>query len=327
MKSIRNDVVTDRRSILLLVLLAVVSCCWRPAVVTGQVVNNTATKKFAFQRIATFKICTKINATCNNDTETLAEIIDATPDGRMLVYTDGALGEIGLVNITDPRKPIHFGRISTDGEPTSVVVTKDGKYAVAVVDTSPNFTNPKGQMLVIDIATAKVVAKLELPGQPDSIKVAPNHPRLAIAIENERNETLNRGAMPQLPGGSLVLIDTTLLNNPANWTIFAVVNLTSLYVGMEFPTDPEPEFIDIDQNGLAIVTLQENNALTIINVTDGKILRSGSAGNVTLTQVDAKEDFVVNKRKNYRIFPVNQMPSFGCRVVQKVTLPPPMKVI
>jgi hypothetical protein len=249
-----------------------------------------------FRRIATLKICEKLDNKCNNDTETVAEIIDITPDGRTLVYTDSTLREIGIIDLTDPQRPIHAFRVSVDGEPTSVAVTNDGQYAVAVVNTSPNFVNTTGLLYVINLSTAAIVAKLDLPGQPDSIKVAPSpYHRLAIVIENERDEDLNDGALPQRPAGSLILIDTTDVDRPQNWNIAQVVNLTYLYDGMAFPSDPEPEYVDINGDGVAVVSLQENNGLVLINVTDGTIVRATDAGTVDLVQIDATEDMIVSQ--------------------------------
>jgi hypothetical protein len=269
---------------ILLLLLAASS--WSP--------KGDATSASSFRRIATFKICRKFDANCNDDTETVAEIVDATPDGKMLVYTDSKVQEIGLVDISDPSNPVHVGRIATAGEPTSVSVTNDGKYAVAAVNTSPDFVNVQGLFIVIEISSRTIVATLNLPGQPDCIKVAPSHARIAVVIENERNEDLGEGEPPQLPAGSLVLINTTPSNDPTAWTIVSVVSLTGL-ANVAFPQDPEPEYVDIDDNGMAIVSLQENNGLVLVNVMDGSIVSSGTAGTVNLDQVDAQEDNVVSQ--------------------------------
>ena len=53
-----------------------------------------------------------------------------------------------------------------------------------------------GSLLVIDLASRDIAASIDLGGQPDSVKVSPDHRFVAIAIENERNEDL---PMPQAP--------------------------------------------------------------------------------------------------------------------------------
>lgn len=52
-----------------------------------------------FNRIATFDACLQLDSTCNTDTETVSEIVAATEDGMMLVYTDSPQGVVGMSNI------------------------------------------------------------------------------------------------------------------------------------------------------------------------------------------------------------------------------------
>jgi hypothetical protein len=46
-----------------------------------------------------------------------------------------------------------------------------------------------------------VVAECDLGGQPDSVARAKDGSFLAVAIENERDEEVNDGDLPQMPGG------------------------------------------------------------------------------------------------------------------------------
>jgi DNA-binding beta-propeller fold protein YncE len=116
----------------------------------------------------------------------------------------------------------------------------------------------------------------ELGGQPDSISISPDGSYAAIAIENERDEDVNGGEMPQLPGGFVTIVD--LVGDPADWTQRDVL-LEG--VADRFPTDPEPEFIDINAANQAAVTLQENNHIVIIDLPTGAIVSDFPAGSVT----------------------------------------------
>ncbi|MGI9217432.1 MAG: hypothetical protein ACR2JA_10615, partial [Hydrogenophaga sp.] len=64
----------------------------------------------------------------------VAEIVAATPNGLTLLYTSADAGALGLVDITDPARPASLPRIDVRlggvGEPTSVAVSPDGRYAV-----------------------------------------------------------------------------------------------------------------------------------------------------------------------------------------------------
>lgn len=251
---------------------------------------------FVFNRVATFNICTQIDPTCNTDTEAVAEIVDASPDGNTLLYTDGVAGNIGLVDISDPSNPVGLGTIDVGGEPTSVAVTGDGLYAVAAVNTSPDFVNVTGNLIVIDIESQLIVATLPLPGQPDSLKVSPDNQFIAIAIENERDEDLGDGAPPQMPPGSLVVVDKSD-TDPTMWST-TLVNLTGLD-GLRFPEDPEPEFVDISTDNVCVITLQENNGIVILDLASLSVLTSFSAGAVAeITQIDATEDDMISQTES-----------------------------
>lgn len=233
----------------------------------------------AFNRIATFAV----HENTAIDQETVAEIVDVTSDGMMLVYTDSQQEKIGFVDITNPGDPQPAGTVDLPGEPTSVAVA--GDFALAAVNTSPDFVNPSGELNVIDIAARTIVATLDLGGQPDAVAVSPDGQYAAIAIENERDEDLGDGAPPQAPGGFLVIVD--LDGAPASWTIRTVSfdGIPTL-----FPNDPEPEYVDINSQNQVMVSLQENNHMILVDLASGTVVGNWSAGSVNLTQVDTEEE-------------------------------------
>jgi hypothetical protein len=122
---------------------------------------------------------------------------------------------------------------------------------------------------------------MDLGGQPDSVAISPDGRYAAIAIENERDEDVNDGDPPQLPAGSLAIID--LVGAPSAWTRRSV-DLTG--IATLYGTDPEPEYVSINADNIAVVTLQENNHIVLVNLATGAITRHFSAGSVTLTGVD-----------------------------------------
>jgi DNA-binding beta-propeller fold protein YncE len=80
------------------------------------------------------------------------------------------------------------------------VSVKNG-LAYVGINTSENYVNPTGKLVVIDLETKEVVRETDLGGQPDSVAVAPDGSFVAVAIENERNEDINDEQIQQLPGG------------------------------------------------------------------------------------------------------------------------------
>lgn len=230
-----------------------------------------------FNRIATFPVHLNGNL--------LAEIVAASEDGKTLVYTDAPGGSVGFVDIKDPSEPKADGKIDVDGEPTSVAVV--GKYALVAVDTSANFVDTSGVLLVIDIKDRSIVESLDLGGQPDCVAVSPDGCYAAIAIENERDEDVNDGELPQFPAGFLAVI--RLKGKPADWEV-ETVDLTGLADDGFAPQDPEPEFVSINKKNIAAITLQENNHIVLVDLECLEVVRHFSAGAVDLDEIDTVEE-------------------------------------
>jgi len=247
-------------------------------------------KEMNFVRVSSFLICSFINPTCNDGNITVAEIVDASDDGLTLVYTDSEQGQVGFVDIENPSSPVGIGTVSVGGEPTSVAVLRD--YALAAVNTSPDFIHPSGVLQVIDIHDLHIVTSFELGGQPDSIAVSPDGKYAAIAIENERDEDLGDGRPPQAPPGFLVIVDTSS-DDPKHWTTHEV-DLTHLD-GVRFPEDPEPEYVSINSKNIAVVTLQENNGFVLVDLEHKTVIKSFSAGTVDLEHIDTVEDGIIDQ--------------------------------
>lgn len=236
-----------------------------------------------FNRVATFAVCEQIGSSCEAREETAAEIVAASTDGMTLIYTNSPKDEVGFVDITDPSAPVALGALAMGGEPTSITV--QGNHALIAVNTSPSFTAPDGKLVVVDIATRQVVHEIALGGQPDSIAISKDGKYVAVVIENERDEDAGDGRPAQLPGGKLVIVDS--VGAPSTWKTrdVALTNLAMLY-----PTDPEPEYVSINDNNVAVVTLQENNHLVLVDLATGKVTRDFTAGQVSLTQIDLTDE-------------------------------------
>ncbi len=247
-----------------------------PSITASSALSAPPSSTKAFQHIATFDVR-------DNGTE-VAEIIDATKDGKTLIYTDSATGQIGFVDIANPANPQADGAMDLGGEPTSVAILN--KVAVVAVDTSDgDFVNPSGKLFVIDLTTRLIFETIELGGQPDSVAVSPDQKYVAVVLENQRDEDLNDGLLPQLPGGQLVVIRTT--GGPTDWQV-SHVDFTGL--AMPDPSDPEPEYVDINRRNQAVVSLQENNHFAVVDLKTGAITSDFTAGTVDLDGIDATED-------------------------------------
>jgi DNA-binding beta-propeller fold protein YncE len=237
-----------------------------------------------FNRIATFAVADNLPADADRTTPTSSEIIAVSEDGMTLVYSDSPLGAVGFVDISDPKAPKPAGTLKIEGEPTSVVVA--GGKVLAGVNTSESKAEPSGNLAVIDLASKAVESTCDLGGQPDSLAISKDGRFLAIAIENERDEDLNDGEIPQMPAGDLKIF--TLADGVPDCATMKTVALTGL--AEVAGDDPEPEFVSFNDNGEIAVTLQENNHIAIIDAATGAVVSHFSAGTASLEQIDTKKD-------------------------------------
>ena len=236
----------------------------------------------SFNRIASFPVIANMAEGEDTARESSAEIISVSEDGMTLIYTDSPLGVVGLIDITDPAAPKPLGNVSLNGEPTTAHII--GGRAFVGVNTSESHTDPSGRLAVVDLESRSEIASCDLGGQPDSVAVAPDGSFLAVAIENERDEELGDGGLPQMPAGFVVRLP--IADGNVDCDALERIDVTGLAaVGTE---DPEPEFVDINEAGEIVVTLQENNHIVVIGP-DG-VISHFEAGSVTLEGVDTKSD-------------------------------------
>lgn len=256
----------------------------------------------------------------NNDdlgADTVSEIVAASRDGRTLVYTDGAGEDVGVVDISNPHRPRPAGKIPVGGEPTSVAVLGN-RWALVGVNSGDSFAEPAGHLAIVDLKKQRVGRSIDLGGQPDSLAISPNGRYVAVVIENERDEEICVGGSfngapvpedgPEAPGdvsddqcedggGAVGVLPQTGVGNPPGYLVVfdrwddwkqTRVELTGL--ADYAPEDPEPEFVDINKDNLAVVSLQENNHLAIVDLKTGAVVNHFSAGTVDLDGIDATED-------------------------------------
>ncbi|WP_340539665.1 esterase-like activity of phytase family protein [Nocardioides sp. GXZ039] len=263
-----------------------------------------------FDRVATYPVFQNVPAGVDPDEPTVAEISTVTADGRTVVYTDALGKRIGFLDITDPSKPVGRGTLDLaelghpDDQPTSVAAV--GDYVLVVIDESGgDFTHPAGRVDVVRLSDRKVVRSIDLGGQPDSIAVSPDGGYAAIAMENQRDEGFTppgagEGELPQLPAGSLQVL--TLGPDPAAWTAADVPLVEAdgdplpalAAAGLYAPQDPEPEYVDINDDNQVVLTLQENNGVVVIDLPTRRLVTAFSAGQARVSNIDTTKDGLFN---------------------------------
>lgn len=248
----------------------------------------TATGPY-FNRVATFEAHRNVPAGRNVSKKSVAEIVAVSADGMTLAYTDGEQMGIGLIDIRNPAQPKPAGFLPVEGEPTSVAIAH-GKV-LAAVNSTKDFTQPTGHLAVFDLASRKAQGTCPLFGQPDSIALDKGGRHAVIVMENERDEKFNKGAIPQLPGGNLTIIPLSATGMP-DCTRAHPVALNGL--AEIAPDDAEPELVKVNAQGIAVVTLQENNHIVLVDVAKRQVIKHFSAGAVDLKEIDRTRDGIIN---------------------------------
>ncbi len=174
---------------------------------------------------------------------------------------------IGQINLTDTA----YGAISTDA--TSVAISH-GVLAVAVLNTGNKAGN--GQVLFLDAATGELLGKVDAGVHPDSVTFTPDGTKLLVANEGEYLDDGTPGGK-----GSVSIIDIS--GGPAAATV-QTAGFTAfdgqedalraagvrIFNGNSVSDDVEPEYIAISPDGTkAMVTLQEANAVGLLDITTG----------------------------------------------------------
>lgn len=232
----------------------------------------------------------------------VAEIVAASPDGMTLYYTNASGKNVGVLDITDPAAPVALGTLSTGaGEPTSAAVSGDGKYLfVAVRNGDTKDTAAPGSLLLYDISgrtSPKQLGDIAVGVGPDSLAIADQEGTMVVVIAIEDEETNEEGDATlggTRPGRvDVVTVDRENVSNSKVVSVLFPSEVMMSVEGVNFPNDPQPEFVAIHPNQKeAVVSLQENNAIAFIDISDPaapKIRRIACTGTVNRL-ADLKKD-------------------------------------
>lgn len=227
----------------------------------------------------------------------VAEIVAATPDGKGLLFTSADAGAMGLMDITDPARPVILPRVDVRlggvGEPTSVAISPDGRYAVLALRLDDDVNNARRGFLRVydirDLRAVRHVKDVSVGIGPDSVALAGagNTLRAVVAIEDEETDAKGDATLDgQRPGRiDVVGLQDLYGGRSTGLQSIELVEALKALPDAVYPADPQPEFVSVSPNGrLAAVTLQENNAVALIDLRDARqarLLRVLSAGTVS----------------------------------------------
>lgn len=213
-----------------------------------------------------------------------AEVVAYDPLTKHAVISNAPANKITFVNLTNPASPVFVRDVllnAYNGYVNSLAI-KNGLVAVALEDGTSK-ANP-GKVLLFDNAGG-FRSSVTVGALPDMLTFTPDGQKIVVC--NEAEPLNNYAADPE---GSVSIITVT---NPAAPTV-QTVGFTSLngkqdslrHMGIRIygrnatvAQDFEPEYAAITADGrTAYVTLQENNALAIIDIATATLTRVVALG-------------------------------------------------
>ncbi len=203
-----------------------------------------------------------------------AEISDYDPVNKML-YVVGGGSSLLTVNLSNPASPVLGNSIPLSGTAQSVAVSS-GFVAIAI--SNPTDKTLNGTIELYSVASqdknASLVTTFQAGALPDSLAFSKDGSVIVVANEGEPND-----AYTVDPDGSVTVIRLNKKNPVASavyqlgFGSFTTNQLTNAGVRLSGPNksnpskDLEPEYVTIAPNGSkAFISLQENNAIAIINL-------------------------------------------------------------
>lgn len=204
-----------------------------------------------------------------------AEITAFDAGSKRLFVVNGANGTVDVLDLANPSAPSKVGTISVTafGGVVNSVAVHDGIVALAIESTPK--TSP-GTVAFYNSADLRLLGNVRVGAQPDMLVFTPDGKKVLTANEGEPNSygladsvdpegsisviTVNGGTAP-----TVVTADFRAFNARAVELRAAGVRIYG--PGASVAQDLEPEYIAFNGDGTkAYVTLQENNAIAIVDV-------------------------------------------------------------
>lgn len=214
--------------------------------------------------------------------EGAAEIPAYDPVTRRAFVVNAGNANVDVLDLTDPTAPLKLGTIDIDdlGGSVNSVAIKNGVVALAIeAHTKTDNGVVAFYRADVNLALAEPLSVVTVGALPDMITFTPNGRKVLVACEGEPNDGYDID-----PLGAISIIDITNLESPVPTTLgFSSFNddeeaLKAAGVRIYGPgatvgQDMEPEYIAVDPDGrTAYVTLQENNAIAVVEI-NRKVIR------------------------------------------------------
>ena len=240
--------------------------------------------------------------------EGAAEIVAHDPITQRLFVIDGASAEIDVLDVSDPTNPTPVAGVSpitnpafnTGGvDPDSLINSIDVRDGLVAVAVAANPETDPGTVFFYD-TDGNLIDSVTVGALPDMLTFTPDGTKILVANEGEPDGTD--------PNGSVSIIDISggvdgVTPPPVTQVEFTGFNGREqelrndgvrIFEGNTAAQDFEPEYIAVSPDGTtAFVTLQENNAVAVLDIASATItdvlplgVKDYSSGQPVLEQID-----------------------------------------
>ncbi len=191
---------------------------------------------------------------------------------KRLFVVNGALGSVDVLDFRNPASPALITTLAGAQFNGAVNSVAADKGIVALVIEAADRQQP-GRVVFLRATTLQIVSQATVGAGPDMVTFSPSGKYVLVANEGEPNADYTVD-----PEGSVSIVDVQNINNPTVRTAtFTSYNNQAdalraqgvrIYgPGASVAQDMEPEYITVDDaEQTAYVTLQENNAVAIVNI-------------------------------------------------------------
>lgn len=252
--------------------------------------------------------------------EAAAEIVAHDPATQRLFVVNAERSTIDILDISDPTNPganLPAIDVTPYGDQANSVDVCNGVVAAAV---QADVKNDNGSIVFFD-TSGNFLNQIQAGSLPDMLTFTPNCDYVLSANEGEPNSYNQPDSVD--PEGSVTIVDVRggVANATARQVTFEAFNNAALDPSVRIygpnasvAQDLEPEYIAVDHKSkTAYVTLQENNAIAVIDIKSAKIKAINGLGFKDYTDPNFKLDASDrdDPSSNDGIFNVRNWPVYG----------------
>lgn len=209
-----------------------------------------------------------------------AEITAFDASSRRLFVVNGANGTVDVIDLSNPALPSKVSTISVGslGAGVNSVAVHDGLVAVAIEATRKT---DNGVVAFYNAADLRLLQTVPVGALPDMLTFTPDGRYVVVANEGEPNSYGLADSVDPEGSVSIITVNRSGVSTVSNANFRSFIGQEDalraqgirIYgPGANAAQDLEPEYVAISADGrTAYVTLQENNAIAIVDIPSARV--------------------------------------------------------